>query len=228
MKTRQEIKAIGKERFRANYWPCVAVPILIEIAVSLVVGLLLVITGRTQQEELSSTMTLAVTFLVAGPLAIGLCYFFVQVILGRDEEILVDTPFRAAFTDNYWRKVGGYAWMYLFQVLWSLLFIIPGIIKSFAYALTPYILADCPQVKAQDALKLSKRIMRGHKADLFVFYLSYMGWGLLSAITFGVVAIFYVQPYIHSSLACFYLEAREEALRNGTITLAQLEGQAPV
>jgi uncharacterized membrane protein len=227
MKSRQEIKAIGKERFRAHYWPCVAVPILIELAVSIVTGVVLVITGRTQQEELSSTLTLAVTFLVAGPLAIGLCYFFVQVILGRDEEILVDTPFQAAFT-GYWRKVGGYAWMYLFQVLWSLLFVIPGIIKSFSYALTPYILGDCPNVKAQDALKLSMRIMKGRKADLFVFYLSYIGWGLLSAITFGVVAIFYVQPYVQSALACFYLEAREEALRNGTITLGQLEGMEPV
>jgi uncharacterized membrane protein len=227
MKSRQEIKAIGKERFRANYWPCVAVPILIELAVSIVTGVLLVITGRTQQEELSSTMALAVTFLIAGPLAIGLCYFFVQVILGRDEEILVDTPFRAAFT-GYWRKVGGYAWMYLFQVLWSLLFIIPGIIKSFSYALTPYILGDCPHVKAQDALKLSMRIMRGRKADLFVFYLSYIGWGLLSAITFGLVAIFYVQPYVQSALACFYLEAREEALRSGAITLDQLNGLEPV
>ena len=118
--------------------------------------------------------------------------------------------------------------MALFVFLWSLLFFIPGIIKSFSYAMTQYILADCPNVKARDALKLSMRIMNGHKADLFVFHLSFLGWAILGALTFGILNLFYVSPYMNSSLATFYLEVREDALRRGVITMGQLEGAEAV
>ena len=94
--------------------------------------------------------------------------------------------------------------------------------------MTPYILSDCPNVKAKDALKLSMRIMKGKKGRLFVFYLSFIGWGLLSCLTAGILGIFYVGPYMQSSMAVWYLEAREDALRNGVITLGQLEGTEAV
>jgi uncharacterized membrane protein len=223
MRSRQEIKALAKQRFRENYWPCVAVPILVSVISGLVAGLVIRLAGQADAEEVSVGLSLVIAFFIAGPLSIGLCYFFVQVILGHEDEITVGTPFRTAVT-GYMRKVGGYAWMSLFQYLWTMLFIVPGIIKSFSYAMTPYILGDCPNVGAQDALKLSMRIMNGKKADLFVLYLSFLGWAILSVFTLGVLAIFYVQPYATSAVATFYLEAREDALRKGTITLGQLNG----
>ena len=231
MRTRQEIKAIGKERFKANYWACVLAVLLVTLAIGAVSGILsapATAAAANSDSEAAVTVSSSVSylaFLIVGPLTIGQCYFFVMNVLGRTD-ITCTTPFTAAFT-NYGRKLGGYLWMYLFTFLWSLLFIIPGIIKSFSYAMTTYILADCPNVCARDALKLSMRIMNGHKGELFVFYLSFIGWGILTCLTAGLLGVFYVQPYLNSALAVYYLEVREDALRRGVITMDQLEGRVP-
>lgn len=237
MRTRQEIKAIGKAQFKANYWPCVLSLVLVGVVIGVITS---VAYGPTYSATIQSAMTgsepdISITassgaficsialLILSGPLSIGLCNFFVMNVLGRFDQISVTTPFTNAFT-NFGRKLGGSLWMALFVFLWSLLFFIPGIIKSFSYAMTPYILSDCPNVRAQDALKLSMRIMKGHKWQLFVFQLSFIGWALLSCLTFGILNIFFVDPYMNSALATYYLEVREEALRNGTITMGQLEG----
>jgi len=233
MRTRQEIKAIGKSRFLANYWPCVLAVLLVALALGVVSGALnapatiqAANSGDPETISVSSSFSI-LALLVAGPLEIGLCYFFVMNVLGRDD-LTATTPFVAGFSGNFGRKLGGFLWMYLFTFLWSLLFIIPGIIKAYSYAMTPYILADCPNVKAKDALKLSMRIMSGHKWELFVFHLSFIGWGLLSLLTFGLLSIFFVDPYMKSSEATYYLEVREQALRTGVITMGQLEGTEAV
>ena len=222
MRTRSEIKAIGKQKFTALYWPCVGAAFLVTLISAGISG---AASYTSEYGDWSFAINLAGLF-ITGNLLIGLNYFFIQNILGR-EPVDIGTPFRAGF-ENYGRKLGGYLWMQLFIALWSLLLIVPGIIKSFAYAMTPYILADCPNVKAKDALKLSMRIMKGKKGKLFGFYLSFIGWGLLACLTAGILGIFYVTPYMNSSVACWYLEAREDALRNGVITLGQLEGTEPV
>ena len=231
MKSRQEIKAIGKERFKANYWPCVLAIVLVGVVLGVISGIGALGaegspgTGDYQPGPLNGVMGI-VQLLVTGPLSIGLAYFFIQNIFGS-QEITATTPILSC-RERFGRKLGGYLWMELFTVLWSLLLIIPGIIKGLSYSMTPYLLADCPNVKARDALKLSMRIMAGHKWELFVFYLSFIGWGILSALTFGILAIFYVAPYTNSAAAVWYLEAREDALRRGVITMGQLEGSEPV
>ena len=264
MRTRQEIKAIGKSRFQANYWPCVLACLLVALAVAVISGVLstpAAVLNTTDYDwgtvRVSSSFSI-LSLLITGPLTIGLCYFFVMNVLGRTD-ITCTTPFTAAFT-NYGRKLGGFLWMYLFELLWSLIIVagavicgllvavganygvvpivlgvliligscVPLLIKTLSYAMTTYILADCPNVRAQDALKLSIRIMDGHKWELFVFYLSFFGWAVLSALTLGLLALFYVAPYMNSSLAVYYLEVREEALRTGVITMGQLEGSEAV
>ncbi len=161
--------------------------------------------------------------LLGGPIAVGLNCFFVKNVRGEREELSVTTPFTEAFK-NYPRKLGGSLWMGLFVFLWALLFVIPGIIKGISYSMTQYILADCPNVKARDALKLSMRMMNGHKWEYFVMGLSFLGWILLSALTLGILSVFYVDPYMRSSFAEYYLELRDEALRTGAITQGQLDG----
>jgi len=222
MRSRKEIKAIGKQKFSALYWPCVGAAFLVGLVSAAISG---AASFAAEYGNWSFTINLAGLF-ITGNLSIGLAYFFIQLILGREEPD-IGLPFRAGF-ENYGRKLGGFLWMTLFTFLWMLLFIVPGIVKSFAYALTPYILADCPNVKAKDALKLSMRIMKGKKGSLFGFYLSFIGWGLLTCLTAGILGVFYVTPYLNNSMACWYLEAREDALRNGVITLGQLEGTEAV
>lgn len=110
----------------------------------------------------------------------------------------------------------------VFTILWSLLFIIPGIIKGFEYMMIPYILAVRPDIDRKEAFRLSKVLTDGHKGDLFVLSLSFIGWQFVSAFTCGILAIVYVNPYMYASYAEAYSDLREEALRNGKITYADL------
>ena len=234
MRSRPEIKAIGKAAFQVNYWNCVLTALLI----TAILGALDWFTGgqSVQQAVQGSREISNVTvrsngggllrLLLAGPLGIGLNSFFVRNAIGDRAGLQVTTPISAAF-ENYPRKLGGSLWKGLFIFLWSLLLLIPGIIKGFSYAMTEYILADCPNVKATDALKLSMRMMNGHKWEYFVLHLSFLGWGLLSLCTLGILGVFYVSPYWNSTKAVYYLEIREEALRTGAVTEEQLAGILP-
>ncbi len=240
MKSRQEIKAIAKARFQANYWNCVLTALLITAVIGLLnwSGTVKNVQEITQQVQdgfaslpALSNITISARFggggllslLLTGPLSIGLYFFFIRNVQGRIDEISVTTPFTEAFR-NYGRKLGGTLWMELFVFLWSLLFVIPGIIKVLSYSMTQYILADCPDVKARDALKLSMRMMHGHKGELFVLGLSFIGWLLLTALTFGILGIFYTGPYMSNTFAQYYLEIKEQALRTGVVTAEQLAG----
>lgn len=91
----------------------------------------------------------------------------------------------------------------LFTALWSLLFVIPGIIKAYAYSMAMYILAENPEIGALEAISRSKAMMNGHKMELFVLHLSFVGWYLLCAVTFGIASI-WVIPYVSATTANFY------------------------
>ena len=93
----------------------------------------------------------------------------------------------------------------LFVILWSLLFVIPGIVKSFSYAMTPFILADHPELTAKEAIRRSMELMDGHKGELFVLGLTFIGWELLSALTLGIGS-FWLNPYKNAAYAAFYRE----------------------
>lgn len=98
----------------------------------------------------------------------------------------------------------------IFTFLWSLLFIIPGIIKGFSYAMAPYILVENEYyMTPMDAIKESERIMQGHKMELFILSLSFIGWILLSIPTCGLL-MFYVEPYMNMSFTNFYNQIKNE------------------
>jgi uncharacterized membrane protein len=102
----------------------------------------------------------------------------------------------------------------LFTFLWSLLFIIPGIIKAYAYRMVPYILADNPKMDANEAITLSRRMMNGQKWRAFVLDLSFIGWYLLGLLALGIGVLF-VHPYYHSTDAQLYLALRQNAINDG-------------
>ena len=91
----------------------------------------------------------------------------------------------------------------LFTALWSLLFVIPGIVKSFGYAMTPFLMAEDPNLTAKEAIKLSQEKMMGHKGELFCLGLSFIGWDLLAVLTGGIGHIF-LNPYVNAAYAAFY------------------------
>lgn len=105
----------------------------------------------------------------------------------------------------------------IYVFLWSLLFIIPGIVMAYAYSMADYILCEYPHLSASQALNLSKRITNGFKGELFIFDLSFFGWHLLNLFTCGVLGIVYVNPYICTSHAGIYESLKYSALQRGVV-----------
>ena len=97
----------------------------------------------------------------------------------------------------------------IYILLWLLLFVIPGIIKSLSYAMIPFVLRDNPKMKNNAAIELSMKLMDGHKGELFWLYLTFIGWGILCILTLGI-GYFWLAPYMQASMAQFYEEVKAE------------------
>lgn len=140
------------------------------------------------------------SLVVGGPMTIGLIMFFRS--LRKKERPEITTIFQG-FKEHFVSSLVGYLLSLVYIFLWSLLLIIPGIIKSFSYAMTQYIIHDNPTMNGNDAITLSRKMMSGHKMRLFSLYLSYIGWFLLGIITFGI-AMIYIAPFIQAAVLEFY------------------------
>lgn len=105
----------------------------------------------------------------------------------------------------------------LFTTLWSLLLVVPGIVKHYEYLMVPYIIAENPAMDYKEAFQISKQMMDGEKMEAFIMDLSFLGWYLLSAVTCGLLAIFYVNPYVQASFAEMYTFNKQKAYQGGYI-----------
>ena len=211
MKSRQEIKALGKEAMMQQR----KISILLVLSIIVLSGVYLLV-GRIP--AVGFLLAIAASFLLIA-WSINVYGEFIKVY--KRETASLDEV-SSGLKVNFWRKVGGVYWLYLWVFLWSLLLIIPGIVKFISYYFTAYILADCPEVKATDALKLSMRMTQGHKMDIFIFLLSWIGWLILSVLTLGILYIVYVGPYWYTAESGLYLEIRNKAIAEGRITPEEL------
>ena len=168
----------------------------------------------TMAQRLNGTsgLTTLVSILLIFPFAVGFLNSLRKLLVTGDNN-LVPNAFHIAFS-NYWHKVWAMLWAYILTVLWSLLFIIPGIIKSFSYAMTPFIIEEYPELTATEAIHRSRMMMRGHKFDLFWLLLSFIGWGILNIFTLGIGTLWLV-PYMETSMAAFYGEVKNDYELNG-------------
>lgn len=105
----------------------------------------------------------------------------------------------------------------LFTALWSLLLVVPGIVKHYEYLMVPYIIAENPAMDYKEAFQISKQMMDGEKMEAFIMDLSFLGWYLLSAVTCGLLAIFYVNPYVQASFAEMYTFNKQKTYQEGYI-----------
>lgn len=137
--------------------------------------------------------------LVFYPIEVGCRGFFIRNTEAPAGLDVVKTGFHP-----YVRTVGTLFLRDLFLFLWSMLFIIPGVIKRYSYRMVPYILADDPTISGMDAIALSRKMMDGHKWNTFVLDLSFIGWDLLTVLTCGLVGVFYANPYQFSTGAELY------------------------
>ena len=143
---------------------------------------------------------------ICNPIEVGCKRFYVRNL--NESAQVGNVGF--AFDNNYKNITKTMFFRDLYTILWTLLFIIPGIVKSYEYQMIPYLLAENPQMSREQAFAESKRMMSGQKWRAFVLDLSFIGWNILSAITLGILGIFYVQPYMDATHAALY-----EALRYG-------------
>lgn len=144
---------------------------------------------------------------ICNPIEVGCKRFYVRNLNESTQVGNVGFAF-----DNHYKNITKTMFFRdLYTILWTLLFIIPGIVKSYEYQMIPYLLAENPQMSREQAFAESKRMMSGQKWRAFVLDLSFIGWNILSAITLGILGIFYVQPYMDATHAALY-----EALRYGT------------
>ena len=149
---------------------------------------------------------LALRILVMNPLEIGIRRYFMEDLYAPCELDRLTYGFKM----NYVNGVITMLLRVVFIALWTLLLIIPGIIKSYEYRMIPYLLAENPDLEWRDAFATSKRMMDGEKWNAFVLDLSFIGWILLSLITLGLVGIFYVNPYKGLTDAALYMALREK------------------
>ena len=150
------------------------------------------------------SFTIIGSLLLMGAIEFGYCAYLITVTRNKDSDFGKLLSGFNRFGDVC--ITGILKW--LFTGLWSLLFVIPGIVKSYSYAMTMYIMQDHPELSGNDAITKSRQMMDGHKFDLFILDLSFIGWYLLGALTFGILIIFYVEPYRQVTRTNFYEQLR--------------------
>ena len=147
-------------------------------------------------------VSLLVGMLLSGVTSLGTAHYFTNLAAQRPAEI------KNLFA--YFRHLGKAVWMnmvmtcYIF--LWSLLFVIPGIIAVYRYAMVPYLIAEFPDLSVGEAIEESSRLMKGNKLRLFCLQFSFIGWILLSVFLTCGIGLLFVMPYMQAADAAFYLE----------------------
>ena len=240
---RVAIKERSKQILKKNHWLCVGVTLLGTLVPGLLAGGSSINFNFTQTttpapppatttpfEDVDpflligiAVFTLVATLLsfvvqafVTNQLLVGSCRFFLKFRKNNPTDI---GELFQSYKDKTFLNVAKTTFIRdLFVGLWGLLFVIPGIIKAFEYWAVDYILAVRPDMPYSKALELSKKMMYGHKMDVFVMDISFLGWYLLSAFTCGILPVCYVNPYARIAMTELYAEIREDAVRRGIVS----------
>lgn len=229
MWTRAELKENAKRFFKFNYWKMVVASIVLTIAV----GGIKASSGSRVSDAMKNsdgygmlTAGVSMLLLVVALLAILVNVFALKPLEVGGRRFFVVSHYQKAelgelgygFTNSYGNVVVTMFLRELFTVLWSLLLIVPGIVKAYEYRMIPFILAENPEISYKDAFAMSKRMMDGNKMDTFILDLSFFGWYLLTGITCGIAGLFYVNPYKYMTDAELYVALKEITFGNGQPT----------
>lgn len=215
MKQNFEYKSEALAALRGNWGPAVLATIVYYILTFIIMAPYMVSVFTTDPTDIQGMIATSKWYgvfflgliLVIAPFFVGFVQSFRQLLVEGDNRITANS-FRNGF-NPYWRNVWAYLFRSILIFLWSLLLIIPGIIKSLSYAMTFYILKDNPDLSVNQAIDLSKDMMYGHKYDLFYLYLSLAGWFFLSLLTLGIGYLWLI-PYAQTAQASFYEDVKAE------------------
>lgn len=213
MQLNSELRAQARERLEGKWGTFVlmtflmcVIQVLLQIP-SYIGSLLEVLSPENAMASLSFSNISNILSLLALPLGWGLTVSLLRN--HREESVDIENLFDGFRRGRYVRVFCALFLVNLFTFLWTLLLIIPGIMKAFSYALTPYILLDEPELTAKQAISRSCEIMQGRRWKLFCLYFSFIGWGILCLLTFGI-GFLWLAPYMNASIAAFYEDARAE------------------
>ncbi|MEW6184274.1 MAG: DUF975 family protein [Thermodesulfobacteriota bacterium] len=159
------------------------------------------------------------SLIIDGPLLLGFTIFFLSLSRGQNPQLSQLFEGFQRFT----QALVTYLLMLLFILLWTLLFIVPGIVAAFSYAMTFFLIADDPQLSGREALQKSKALMYGNRGKLFCLFWRFFGWFLLGIITMGI-GFLWIIPYLQTALAKFYDDLKAE----GKTTTMEGEISQPV
>ena len=194
--TRQELKKWSKEKMKGHMWKI--------LGALLIVGLINGLSAEIDLKNEFLNLTVSIGFTLIGCIvSIGLVEFMINYI--NDQKYDYEMLF-SKFSD--WKRILlTYFHVYIRVLLWTLLLIIPGIIKAFSYVMVPYILQNDKDISPKDALKLSEEIMNGHKMEYFMLGLSFIGWHLLAIPTLMILEIWIV-PYQQTAITKYMYDLR--------------------
>ena len=224
MWTIQEVKEKARAAFKANYWPCVGIALLMSVLTG---GTTFSSGAQGNSSEMQNAIESGQTEVLAGILigfaAVSVVSILVKIFLANPVEVggyrffkenieepgapfsLIKTGFQ-----NFGHTFATLLLRDLFLILWALLFIIPALIKGYSYCMVPFILKEHPELTATEVITRSREMMNGHKWRAFVLDLSFIGWMLLGVVTLGLGFIFWTEPYMYSTRAALYLKLKEE------------------
>lgn len=151
----------------------------------------------------------AASLIISGPLSYGIAKLFLKQ--AKDGEKMEIGSLFDGFKDDFGGNLVLGLLRDIFVVLWSLLFVIPGIVKAYSYSMAFYIKADHPDYDWRACLDESKKMTKGHKMELFILDLSFIGWLIVGAICFGVGTL-WVAAYMQATRAQFYEALKKEPI----------------
>lgn len=195
MLSRAELKQQAKEQLKGNVgslFLCFLAYFGVALVIGLVGGLI---------SALVPVVGMIAMYVALPPLMMGIYMLFLNVTYGDKPK--VSMLFGGYKPPMLGKSILLFVLEFIFLYLWMLLFIIPGIIKSYSYAMSWYILAENPDMTARQAITESRRIMNGHKFEFFVLGLSFIPWVLLGYVTLGI-AFIWVIPYMQLTMVNFY------------------------
>ena len=230
MWTIRELKEKGKQAFKINYWRSVLCALIISAYASGIVAVSRSSSDEQSAQEAINSLTsgsftpeqvaiitaaivgvtgiavivgLLLKIFLINPLTVGAYGFF------RDNNIDSETASLDIIKDSFNDYGRIFITLFLrdlFLCLWSCLFLIPGLVKSYSYRMVPFILRDNPELSGTEAITRSREMMNGYKWKAFVFDLSFIGWKILGGITLGLLNIFWTNPYQENANAVMYLK----------------------
>ena len=173
-----------------------------------IIGITQVLSGDKDSPAILHLIGL-VLFILALPLTWGFQTLFLGAVRGG--EATAKDMFEGYNKELFSRVLTTTLLYYVYVFLWSLLLLIPGCIKSYSYAMTPYILKDNPEMKNNAAIEESMRMMDGHKLELFLLDLSFIGWAILSILT-CCIGFLWLTPYMNMARVNFYEDLKKASV----------------